>query len=293
MESPLQNKLLQYEVAPPATVWEKISGQLDQEFIPADAMLSMKMEKASVAPPSHSWDNIAATLHPKSSSKVIPIVYKRIAVAAIVAGLIALSAVYFLNDNNSAQINNTVALNSTSKSPGNASPSTQSYSPNTTGKEAKAFAAITQERSSAKRSYSKKNIVTSVPPYLTYAELELEPAPVRTVADIQQPVEVEAPPIRDARGNIIMDYSVISKPNDPYITITSPSGIQTKISNKFLHCLSYLNSDASSSETGYDEGMEWKNKFEEWRNKLLSEGAFVPAASNFFDIFELKALIEE
>jgi hypothetical protein len=89
-----------------------------------------------------------------------------------------------------------------------------------------------------------------------------------------------------------MDLSVISKPNDPYITVTSPSGLQTRISNKFLHCLSYLNGNSSSSGISY-EGQEWKTRFEEWRNKLLSEGAFVPAANNFFDIFELKALIEE
>ncbi len=114
---------------------------------------------------------------------------------------------------------------------------------------------------------------------------------VRAVSASQR-ISIAAPPIRDASGKIIMDINVISSPHDPYIKVTSPNGNQTKISNKFLHCLSYLNGDFSSTEINY-EGRQWKTRFQEWRDKLLNEAAFIPAANNFFDIFELKEMIQE
>lgn len=291
MEGSFKNKLLKHEVVPPPGLWDNISRQLDKEFTPSDLMLSAKMENAAVMPPFGAWENIAATLKPQPA-KVIPLAYRRIAVAAAVLGLIALSAIYFFNGNTPelAVTNNTVTRNQ-AVAP---APSLQAVVPTDTpdAPPKTLIAANAPKKSNFARSVSsrKGNAIASEPPYLTYAEMEMEPVPVRTVMDLQ-PVEVEAPPIRDARGKIIMDYSVISRPDDPYITITSPNGTQTRISSKFLHCLSYLNSDFSSFEN--IEGRQWKNRFEEWRNKLLSEGAFIPAASNFFDIFELKALIEE
>jgi hypothetical protein len=291
MEASLRNKLLQHEVAPPAAVWEKISMRLDEEFISSDAVLSAKMENASIVPPFNAWDNIAAKLHPQRT-KVVPL-YRRVAVAAVIVSLIALSAIYFFSNNTELErSSNTVVVNNNNAGAVPAPPA-RIQSPDTGTQPTKtSFTAARTKKSVLAKNTSSARIATQhEPPYLTYAELEMEPAPVQTALDIQ-PIEVEAPPIRDALGNIIMDYSVISKPNDPYITITSPSGIQTRISSKFLHCLSYLNGDFSSGEINY-EGRQWKNRFEEWRNKLLSEGAFVPAANNFFDIFELKELIEE
>src|SRR5688572_9318631 len=98
MEGSLQNKLLKHEVAPPPAVWEKLSIRLNEEFVPSDAVLSSRMENASVTPPFGAWENIAASINPQRA-KVIPLVYRRIAVAAVVAGLVAMSAVYYLDNN--------------------------------------------------------------------------------------------------------------------------------------------------------------------------------------------------
>lgn len=106
------------------------------------------------------------------------------------------------------------------------------------------------------------------------------------------PVTVSAPPIRDEEGNLIMDIQVISDPGQPYIVVTSPNGDQTRISRKFLHYLSYLNGDYSYADMN-SEGQQWKTRFEEWRNELLKEASFIPTANNFFDIFQLKELIED
>jgi len=40
-------------------------------------------------------------------------------------------------------------------------------------------------------------------------------------------------------------------------------------------------------------GIHCKTQFEEWRNRILEQPAFIPTANNFFDIFELKDLIQE
>ncbi len=109
---------------------------------------------------------------------------------------------------------------------------------------------------------------------------------------MEQPVSIPARLIRDANGNVIMDLNLITTPDAPYITVTGPNGSQTRISSKFLGFLRYLNGDAQDDAANYDE-IIWKEKFNSWREKLLNENSFIPAANNFFDIFEMKDIIQE
>ncbi len=60
MSSGLQHKMYDYEVAPPAAIWEKIAAELDE------SELANKFPSAlytiQIAPPAHSWQAIAAAL---------------------------------------------------------------------------------------------------------------------------------------------------------------------------------------------------------------------------------------
>jgi hypothetical protein len=126
------------------------------------------------------------------------------------------------------------------------------------------------------------------------ATVSPEQAPLYELTTVSalQPVSISAPPIRDNKGNLILDMASISHPNDQYIVVTGPNGKQTRLSSKFLSCLGYMNTGSASS--GLDaRALRCKLQFEEWRNRLLSESAFIPTANNFFDIFELKDMLQE
>ncbi len=109
-------------------------------------------------------------------------------------------------------------------------------------------------------------------------------------------VAVPARPIRNEIGDIIQDTKILATASDPYIKITGPNGKQTKISAKFRNLLLYLNRDNDLADNrdyddkSFTEGLEWKTKFRNWRNKIL-ENAVIPTSTNYMDIVELKDLI--
>jgi hypothetical protein len=105
-------------------------------------------------------------------------------------------------------------------------------------------------------------------------------------------ISVTAPPIYDGNGNIIMDESLVSAPDDNYIIVTSPNGEQTKISRKFLKMLTVLNGGTTNYYMN-SESFQWKMRFEEWRSKLLQQASYIPTANNFLDIMDLKEMLQE
>lgn len=299
MPGSLQNKLHRYEVVPPPSVWEKISGRLDEEFRQSDIEISSKLDGAAIPPPATAWENISSVLHQENlnerPARVIPLVYKRLALAVILAGVFAIGAMYLLTGDNTKapfdKSDETVVERKKETEP------SQSVKPAPSLKRSDSTPSVQLSSSTpvvAKRNGSVNSRRTT---YLAQSEptvsnrMEQSHPELQTVSALQ-PIAVSAPPIRDARGNIIMDVDLISSPDEPYIIVTSPNGNQTRISNKFLNCLKYINSNFSSSDMDA-EGRQCKSRFEEWRRKLLSEATFIPAANNFFDIFELKEMIQD
>jgi len=295
----LQNKLQQFEVAPPPEVWDKISRRLDEEFVTSDNQLAAKLENASIAAPAGVWDNISAELtggadQEKQPAKVV-FIYKRIAVAAIVIGLLLLGGLYLLTSNKPENnLVNTVPQKTTPPSP--AVKPEQPKLPDTGNN---ALTANKEEpaqkvRKDVSRSIPKPRILAENIPASNEYSPNPEQAPLYDLHTVSalQPVSVSAPPLRDKKGNIILDASLISNPDDKYITVTGPNGKQTKISSKFLSCLGYINATPTSNDMDM-RAIQCKTQFEEWRRKILAQPAFIPTANNFFDIFELKDLIQE
>ncbi|HUQ64548.1 MAG TPA: hypothetical protein VM101_00210 [Flavitalea sp.] len=292
MPGSLQNKLQQHEVAPPPSVWGKIAMQLDNEFVPGDITTSLKLDNAAITPPSDMWDKIADDLRgndlpeKEKRANIIPLIYKKLAVAALIIGAIAVAGLYFFNNEPSQ---NRIVKTVPSKQ---GSPSIEEYkTPAKTGNTSSSPVAVIKNEYKPRRKYAAEHAATEHD--INYSSSP-EQAPLYDLQTVSalQPVAVSAPPLRDKKGNIIFDASLISKPDDEYITVTGPNGKQTRISNKFLSCLSYINSNLTSNETD-PRGIRCKMQFEEWRKKILSESAFIPTANNFFDIFELKDLIAE
>lgn len=306
MSRTFQNRLLQHDEAPPASVWDKIALRLDEEFNTNDIRVSSRLEDVSATPPQASWEIIASTLDSSTKihepvplptqGRVIPLIYRRVAVAVLLAGAVTLGALYLLRNENQqttsdgpadeiVQHKADLSIPEPSKTP-------EPLSSNPAAQLKKVVAA--RKRTEQPENKQPERISYRPPGNQVLAVNDIEQAHLSAVHTVShlQPVSVSAPPIRDEQGNIIMDLDVISNPGEPYIVVTGPNGDQTKISNKFLHCLSYINGDYSNAEMN-TEGRQWKMRFQQWRNELLREAAFVPAANNFFDIFELKELIQD
>lgn len=114
MPANLHDKLINLEVSPPATNWENISKRLDEEFDVGEIRLSQKLMNATAMPPDNVWEDIAAAIPARQKSRraalIIPMKWRRIAVAAILLGFVATAIIYFVNSGTETP-NVTVAIN--------------------------------------------------------------------------------------------------------------------------------------------------------------------------------------
>lgn len=300
MPGSLQNRFQRHEEKPPPAVWDKISRHLDEEFNASDSQLSMKLENAEATPPPGILNGILSALHDKTNvaaltGKATPVLIRRIAAAAAVIVVIALAALYFIpSQTPQPALSNVVPATTDENPPQKADSPATTYTPSASTPAArqtlKTRSPLPVRRSLSYAAAGRHAGVVQHEQISSTSLLETSPYTLETVIE-EEYIAVSAPPIRDADGNIIMDMRLISDPGDPYITITSPNGNPTRISSKFLKCLSYINN--LSAADGDRQAMECKERFDQWRSKLLTEAAFVPAANNFFDIFELKELLED
>jgi len=309
MRSSFQHRLHDHEVVPPPAAWNSIASRLDNEFNPSDSLVSDRLDRYTLQPPAHVWENISGELSSagmateRKKARVIPIVYRRLAAAVVLAAVLSAAAMYFLDfDSNRPVLTSQQGIvRETVKPPADtpqrselqASPQQHDAASNSANAhEPRQQGALPRQRAYQPiASRAGASAAASEPSY-THVIQEAHVTTPQTHPVTDEPIMVSAPPIRDGNGNIIMDVDVISKPGQQYITVTSPNGNPTRISNKFLNCLRYINANLSASEMDSD-ARECKEQFEAWRRKLLSDGSFMPAADNFFDIFELKEMIQD
>lgn len=302
MPGSLQNKLQRLEISPPPGVWVKISSQLDAEFTASDAAVTVKLENATVAPPAEVWNKINASLHDqplsveeKEAPKTFPVIYRRLAAAAVIIGVLITTGLYLLRDKESLP-ENSVVQNVPKQVTPPATLEDRSVIRDSNDTRLTAQPHVRPFPAKKVAPTSAKNIApvydaTQQPDESAKSPQEAPLYELHTVSALQ-PVSISAPPLRDKKGNIILDASLISNPDDEYIIVTGPNGKQTRISNKFLSCLGYINAGITTSDNDW-RAIRCKTQFEEWRKRLLLQPAFIPTANNFFDIFELKDLLQE
>ena len=294
MSVSFQQKLQRHEETPPPTVWNKIAKQLDEEFLPADSRLSLTLEHASIDPPEAAWLNIAPALHPEKTGKLVAFPFKRIAVAAIVTGILVTGALYFFNNASSdgAPRQTQLAVVPAQPAPDSADLATTPL-PDVQGNTRSSKIPVASSRVVHHAAYRPHAAVREPVTKQTFVSFAGQASlPTMQPQPTLPSITVSAPPIKDESGNIIMDLKLITEPDEQYITVTSPSGDQTRISNKFINCLSYINGNSSAADIDA-RGAACQAQFDRWRKKLLSEAAFIPTASNFLDIFEFRDLIQD
>jgi hypothetical protein len=97
MSERLQNKMYDYEVTPPANLWEKIAAALDESEMSHE--FPSKLYEIEITPPANTWNKIKTSLdteEPELSEhkKVIP--FFRYAVAAAIIGLVVLGSIQLI-----------------------------------------------------------------------------------------------------------------------------------------------------------------------------------------------------
>lgn len=306
MPSNLHDKLINFEVSPPAVCWEKISKQLDEEFDIAEIRLSQKLFDATATPPSHIWDDIAAAIPARQEKKrlapVISMKWRRIAVAAILLGFIATAVIYFVNSGDETP-NVGVAINpprkDSSKQP---IEKNNQPTPVKVPLPAPTIAVIVpQINTGQNNSIVPVQTIKRVPQNRISAgeedPMNLNYSHTGYIQSIKNnsPISINGPSIRDNNGRIILDPDLVTAPGDKnYIIVTAPNGEQTRISSKFLYLLSSMNEPDRTDHKDLPSWIRagWKKRFNEWKEKI-QQSSFVPSAGNFLDVFELNELIKD
>jgi hypothetical protein len=310
MATNIEHTLFNLEVPPPPGVWPGIAARLNSEFDASETTVGQKMYDLSVMPPPSAWQEIAAALPQQQTIKkegkirVLPVTKAISAAAAMV--LLTMAAWYFLDNSNNKR--NTSVVQQTLTIPG-----AEKNAP-----AQKTDVAVTEHNDEPRTILAEKS--SPLPPpvessmvtrytnrhnnrrinYYAYSDYQPVATSYAGIDDVQAVSftndnlpSVEAPLIRDANGQIILDKKLITSPDDCYITITGPNGEQTRISSKFVHIISSLNDDTQPQDY-FDFMMQenslWKMRFREWKDKLLNQASFVPV-TGFTDILELKDML--
>jgi hypothetical protein len=282
MTQDLQYRLYNATIPPPDDAWNNIAETLDIE---AQQKLSLKLQQAAIEPPAIVWENIASELYGTETAKVVPITskWKKLAVAAVAIGIIALAGLTYMltretageqaAGTNKQQVpppENDLNSDIVTKGANVASATQPQTSPGYPGSNNMvAFA-------SAKR----------IAPRVRYAKVDeraLRPLYAQNTTNVDGIIER---PVRAEPKTYVMPKE--------YLTITAPNGEPVRISTKFTDAVGYMyGGERTDNVSAALKSISWKRRFQTWSNKLISNTAFIPSATNFLDIIELEELLKE
>ena len=278
------HNILQAEIPPPESAWDKIAAELDKLEHP---LFVNKVAGASIEPPASVWNKVADAINETPAARKIPMgaSWAKWTAAAIAAGLIIYSVTYFINPGKSpsAFSSNETASKKENNSSAATNPSGGNIStPTDTSRIDPAVGSRPSSGTSEnERSGNSKRNLTAISrkqePPVRHALIE------STLAEngITQPTEAED----KVSANVSSSTPNYILPPDYYF-VTAPNGERVKISSKF--------SGAVASLFGGDNvDYLWKNRFDSWKSKLMTSPSFIPSAGNFLDIAELKDLLKE
>ncbi len=263
MSSELQKKLYEMEVTPPEPVWAELSLHLDE--INADIRIAAKVQNIEIIPAQNIWKNIEASFESvplmSAREKTVVITLKRLAVAAVIIGIIVAGWILINNKKNSNEI--------ATISPGKENITTTQQIP------------VPEEKIINKENPSDKQLLTiniNKPLHATVKRTSAflnnqkerstgEPVALLSNANF---VLKEEKPGEKIFNQPIDDLSMIAA-SDNYFTMVSSDGRMLKIPAHFAHLAPRLQ-DKPITEDYYEilfgEGAFWKEKLIEWRRKL-------------------------
>ncbi len=287
-----ENELYNHEVSPPDHVWNRISHDLDNEFL----IFKHKLYNAEATPPDNSWNNIRRMLdgHPETGGIKK---WLRIAAAAVLVGISFFTINYFITGSNPTD----KATADNESVPAQVSKDKVSQpNDNDAGNNTKALKITPLIASSARIKKSRPTSAGNAG-YDLYKEDEAYSAPpVSSIPDDNTAItdrysleHAAVRQIRNLKGEIKEDVSLLDLPNS-YFLMTGPNGQSVRVSSKFRNTIQYLNSSGNEEllDVILRESQYWRNQFKAWKDQV-GHSTFIPSAENFMDIAELMKLLQE
>jgi len=285
MNSELQKRLYEMEVMPPATVWEKLSVNIDE--INADNPIAKKVLDAALTPPAAAWENISIVIgiegKKEPAKRGIVINFKRLAAAAIFIGVVITAWIVF-RDNKG---NDTLA--------GDQNPVKKDTATNTNSNNEKKVENIQQPDISSGTS------IAAVDPETIIKSKQNKSAATRNnriyaasqTSNVQYAALNSETPGGNSFGQSIDDLSLVTSDQN-YLTMVNANGRLVKIPTQFANLAPHLQNKPISEdyyEVMFGEGAYWKETLNEWRKKVAS----LPVSSGdaFTSFIELLKTVQD
>lgn len=253
--SSLQNKMNNYEVVPPASVWGKVAAALDESALGNE--FPQKLYNAEVAPPATAWDNIENVLHP-ADTKVIPLKRKtpafiRYAAAAALIGAVAFGIIQFTGGSSKGSLAGANKPDTTKKT----TILTDQPGDQVTASVPKEDMILAEAQPAAKTETHKST--TSAASTALYAD-------------------------NDQYTNPIYDYAPVQSLVDRYIMLMTPEGNIIRVSKKLGNMVCCV--------SGEEQDEDCKSQIKKWQEKLAASPA-ATSPGNFLDILTLVNSLDE
>ena len=285
MNSGLQKRLYEMEVTPPATVWEKLSVNIDE--INADNLIGKKVLETELTPPANAWQNISIAIDAggkkEPSKRGAVINFKRLAAAAIFIGVAITAWIVLRNSRGNdtlAGVENPVKK----ETPSDTNVNNERKNDDTRQPELPSTTSVgaTNPELVAK---SKRNKPTVIRKNRIYA------APQTT--NVQYAALNNETPGGNSFGQSIDDLSLVTSDQN-YLTMVNANGRLVKIPAQFANLAPHLQNKPVSEdyyEVMFGEGAYWKETLNEWRKKVAS----VPVSSGdaFTSFIELLKTVQD
>ncbi len=275
MSNAIQNKILNYEVSPPAGVWKKIEDALDESELAHE--FPSKLYGAEVIPPVSAWDKIANSLDAEKETnkpeprRISPML--KYAAAAVLIGLLAWGGVQLLNSRSG---NNKVAkVGMIQPEKNSVIPQTNpdivtspeniaSTDNNITTDEARNDAALeSSKKTFAKLDMPVKSRMTEIASGYSFAS---------SVAAVNIP------------GIIPDDEIATDNLANRYITLMTPEGNIIRMSKKLT--------DMICCVSGKDGNNECKDQIKKWREKIICSPT-CHSAGSFMDMLDIVEALQD
>ena len=279
MSDESQNKMYNYEVTPPAKVWDKITAALDESEL--TLKFPSTLYRIEIIPPDTAWDKIRTSLD-SAGETTIP-EHKRIspflryAAAAAIISLIVLGAVkLFTGNKNDQEVAKIIPPSKDTSSPITTEYSNITGNNSITTDELKDAAALEDsKRMIAKLDVPARNKMRimadkyfSEPIDLTNRNTELNPGETYR----------ELPYSEESLKEAIAGQEIYINPFSRYIILMTPDGNFIRISKKL--------SDLVCCVSGQEQDEDCKDQLKKWREKIAGS-SIAPSPGNFMDILSL------
>ncbi|HEU4860168.1 MAG TPA: hypothetical protein VFT15_10045 [Chitinophagaceae bacterium] len=277
MNSGLQKRLYEMEVMPPASVWEKLSLNIDE--INADNILSKKIVSVESAPPIDAWEKINSSINVVEKKqpviKGVVINFRRLAAAAIFIGIIVTA--WFLYRNSNEKSSGPVT-----QTPSTERAKTDSAGP---GQQPENIKEIDRPVSPPIASLTTQTLT---------AKNKKKSTGFRTAQLIKGQLGVlNNTPHGKSFDQPIDDLSLVTA-DQHYLTMVNSNGRLVKIPAQLAHLAPHLQEKPISEdiyEVMFGEGTYWKETMSEWRKKIAS----MPVSSGdaFTSFIELLKTVQD